>query len=295
MRVRFPIPQVHSNIHQRAVIGRLLLLALAGVMVLAALPAQAMPPTRQQAEKLKRAGESDDTAAARLNEEGKALVRKGKYYAALDKFHAALVLFPISNAIFNVGSMLYTLKQYEEAFPYLEQTLRAPLAPEQREIVLKYRKKVLELLKMSHHAILVRTNPPGAKLSVNGKELPFAAPTRVLVPFGTVDVTARYAGFEPGRIVVKSSSAHPPKDVVIRLKREEPYGQVTVRCPASSDIFIDGRMNGFSEARTRLLLGKHVVRCGKTSSTAAFERTVEVLKGTAPGFVNTFDFSRVKK
>ena len=276
-------------------LSRLLTLFVVAAVGLSASPALSMAPTREQAVKLKRPGESDDTAAARLNEEGKVLVRKGKYYAALDKFHAALVLFPISNAIFNVGSMLYTLKQYEEAFPYLEQTLRAPLAPEQREIVLKYRADVLKFLRISHHAILVRTNPPGAKLAVNGKKLPFAAPTRVLVAFGTVDLSASYEGFQTTTIVVKSSSAQPAKDVVIRMKREEPDAKVTVRCPPSADIFIDGRMNGFTEARTRLLLGKHVIRCGKTSTTAAFERTVEVLKRPDPGFVNNFDFSAVKK
>lgn len=259
------------------------------------LPAFAVPTKREKAVKMKRAGESDDSAAARLNEEGKTLVRKGKYYAALDKFHAALALFPISNAIFNVGSMLYTLKQYEEAFPYIEQTLRAPLAPEQRQVVLKYRADVLKFLKMSHRAVMVRTNPPGAKLAINGKTLPFPSPTRVLIQFGTVDLTAMYEGFEPSTMVVKSSPAQPAKGIVIRLKREEPYSKVTVRCPKGADIFIDGRMNGFTEARTRLLMGKHVVRCGKTGRTAAFERNVNVLRQSDPAFAHTFDFSAVKQ
>lgn len=258
-------------------------------------PAFADQPTHEQAVKLKRPGETDDGAAARLNEEGKALVRKGKYYAALDKFQAALALFPISNAIFNVGSMLYTLKQYEEAFPYIEQTLRAPLAPEQRQVVLKYRADTLKFLRMSHRAVMVRTNPPGAKVLVDGKPAPFPAPTRVLIKFGSVDVTASYPGFEPTTVVVKSNSAKPPKDLAIRLKREEPFAKVTVRCPNGSDIFIDGRTYGFTEARTKLLIGKHVIRCGKTSNNVAFERKVEVLKQRDPAFVNTFDFSRVKE
>ena len=129
-----------------------------------------------------RPGEGKDAAAERINEEGKALVRTGKYELALDKFRASLKLFTLSNAIFNVGSMLHTLKQYSESFPYLEQTLRAPLAPQQRAIVLKHRADVLHMMRMSHKDILVRTNPPGAKLNLNGTDLPFPAPTRVLIP-----------------------------------------------------------------------------------------------------------------
>ena len=134
-----------------------------------------------------RPGESVDAAAERINEEGKTLVRAGNYEGALDKFRASLAIFPLSNAIFNVGSMLHTLKQYSDAFPYLEQTLRAPLAPEQRAIVMSHRANVVHMMRMSHKDILVRTNPPGAKLSLNGKVLPFAAPTRVLVPFGAAE------------------------------------------------------------------------------------------------------------
>ncbi|MCO4761548.1 MAG: PEGA domain-containing protein [Myxococcales bacterium] len=275
--------------------ARLMTLALSVALVGAVVSPTFAVPTRAQALKLKRAGESDDGAAARLNEEGKKLVRKGKYYAALDRFHAALALFPISNAIFNVGSMLYTLKQYQEAFPYLEQTLRAPLAPEQRQVVLRYRADTLKFLKMTHAAIMVRTNPPGAKVLVNGKALPFPAPTRVLVRFGRSDVTAKYPGFSATTVVVKSSSAKPPKDIVVRMKREEPYAKVTVRCPKGADIFIDGRMSGFSEARTKLLMGNHVIRCGKTNHSQAFERKVDVLRRSDPSFSNTFDFSALKQ
>ena len=282
-----------------AFMNRIVVLCLSASLVAGVIgspvTADAAIPTRERALKLKRVGESDDGAAARLNEEGKTLVRQGKYYEALDKFHAALVLFPISNAIFNVGSMHYTLKQYEEAFPYLEQTLRAPLAPEQRAVVLKYRANVLTFLKMSHRAVMIRTNPPGAKLAINGVQLPFAAPTRVLIQFGSVDVTATYDGFEANTVVVKSNSAQPPKDMVVRLKREEPFSKVTVRCPKGADIFIDGTMSGFTETRTKLLVGKHVIRCGKTSRSAAFERNVDVLKRSDPAFANTFDFVAVKE
>ena len=239
----------------------------------------------------KRAGESDDQASYRLNEEGKNLVRARKYEEALLRFRAALRYFPLSNAIFNVGSMLYTLKIYEEAFPYLEQTLKAPLDPRQRQIVLSYRANVLKFLKNSHKDILVRTNPPGAKLSLNGKPLPFAAPTRVLVPIGTADISVDYPGFKTKHVVINSTQQEPPKDVAVRLLREEPYSKVSVRCPPGADIFIDGQMRGFELVRTKLLAGPHTVRCGKTQANAAFERQVTVRKSIA----NTFDFSQHKE
>ena len=235
----------------------------------------------------KRRGESDDQAAYRLNEEGKNLVRLRKYEDALGKFRAALAYFPLSNAIFNVGSMLYTLKNYEESFPYLEQTLKAPLDPRQRQIVLTYRANVLTSLKHSHKDILIRTNPPGAKLALNNKPLLFPAPTRILVPIGTADITVTYPGFQTEHLVINSTQQTPPTDASVRLKREEPFSKVSVRCPPGSDIFIDGQMRGFELVRSKLLAGPHTIRCGKTQKNQAFERNVTVRKSIA----NTYDFS----
>lgn len=248
-------------------------------------------PRRAEAERVRLPGESDDAAAARLNDEGKVLVRDGKYGDALKKFELALEFFPLSNAIFNVGSMHYTLKQYAEAFPYLEQTLKAPLAPEQLEIVRNYRSDVLVKLKATHRDVLVQTNPPGATVTIDGKEQPFPAPIRVLVTFGTVDIQVTYPGFEPAQAVLQSSPTEPPKDVNLRLKREEPYANASIRCPAGADIFVDGTMQGFDLVRTRLLAGDHTVRCNKTKKSAAFERTITVRRGIP----NSFDFSTDKE
>ena len=233
-------------------------------------------------------GESADRAAERLNEEGKKLVAAGKYEEALDKFRASLKLFPLSNAIFNIGSMLYTLKQYEDAHPYLEQTLKAPLDPRQREIVLSYLDNVGQALKLSHAPVVVESNPPGATVTINTKELPFVTPTRVMVPFGTTDVTVQVAGFKPQTVVVASSRMNPPKDIRVRLERDEPDAQVSARCPQGADVFVDGTMRGFELVRDRMLIGPHVVRCGKTMDSKAFERTITVRPGA-----NAFDFSNV--
>lgn len=256
-----------------------------------ALPEASAGPLRAEAERARRAGETDDAAASRLNDEGKILVRERKFYEALRKFELALELFPLSNAIFNVGSMHYTLKQYADAFPYLEQTLKAPLAPEQLEIVRSYRAKCLESLAATHKDILVQTDPPGAIITVNGKEQPFPAPIRVLVPFGAADVQASYPGFETTQVVVQSQPSQPPKDVAIRLKREEPMANVTIRCPHGADVFLDGTMAGFGDVRARVAAGEHTVRCGKTPRNAAFERSFSVKAGQA----NVFDFSSEKE
>lgn len=248
-------------------------------------------PRKSEMDRVRIAGEADDRAAERLNNEGKALVREGKYHDALKKFELALEFFPLSNAIFNVGSMHYTLKQYAEAFPYLEQTLKAPLAPEQLEIVRRYRADVLEKLKDTHRDVLIQTNPPGAKISVDSQEQPFPAPVRILVTFGTVDVKVEYPGFETAQVVIQSTPTVPPKDQTVRLKREEPMTSVTVRCPNGADIFVDGTMQGFDLVRMRLLPGDHTVRCNKTSKSAAFERQFLVRRGVP----NNFDFSAEKE
>ena len=271
----------------------LLRLALAGSVLLAApacaqsTPApEAAPPARAEPAK----PESADRAAERLNEEGKKLVAAGKYEEALDKFRQSLKFFPLSNAIFNVGSMHYTLKQYDEAHPYLEQTLRAPLDPRQREIVLNHLENVGRQLRNTHAAILVESSPPGASVGVNNRPLPFETPMRVLVPFGAADVTVTLQGFKPQTVVVNSSTQEPPRDIRVRLERDEPDAPVTVFCPKGADVFVDGTMMGFEQARTRLLLGEHVVRCGKTATSAAFERKVTVRAGS-----NAFEFSTTTK
>ena len=265
----------------------LLVVALALVASVAA--AQTPPVTPGAAgDPGMRQGESADRAAERLNEEGKKLVAAGKYEEALDKFRASLKLFPLSNAIFNIGSMLYTLKQYEDAHPYLEQTLKAPLDPRQREIVLSYLENVAQALKLSHAPILVESNPPGATVTVNTRELPFVTPTRIMVPFGVTDVTVQVAGFKPQTVVVKSSRQDLPKDVRVRLDRDEPDAQMSVRCPQGADVFIDGTMRGFELVRDRMLIGNHIVRCGKTMESKAFERSILIRAGA-----NAFDFSNI--
>ena len=260
--------------------------ALAAVLALAAPTiswAQAADPG------VDRSDEAPDEAASRLNEEGRVLVQQGEYYKALEKFRAALDQFPLSNAIFNVGSMLYTLKQYEQAFPYLEQTLKAPLSTEQRDIVQQHREHVLEALKHSHTVTMIRTNPPGARVTVNGKPMPFVAPVRVLIAYGAADVGLEADGFKSQTIVIKTTPEQPPaKSYAVRLEREEPYASVTLFCPSGADMFIDGEMRGFELVRTRLLAGPHMVRCGKTAKVVAFERKIAVTKGRA----NTFDFSK---
>jgi tetratricopeptide (TPR) repeat protein len=260
---------------------------LVAFAVLSVLPAAAQSPPETEAQP----EEQPDEIAARLNEEGKALVEQKEFYKALEKFKEALKYFPLSNAIFNVGSVLFHLKHYEEAFPYIEQTLKAPLSTEQRAIVQTHRDTVLKELRHTHAALTARSNPPGAKLALNGKELPFQTPTRILVPFGTADLSVSAEGFKPQTTVIKSSPAAPPKDVMVRLEREEPDAAVSIHCPPGADVFVNGRMSGFQTVRQRLLIGDHVIRCGKTQKTAAFERAIAVKAGLA----NAFDFSGDKE
>lgn len=257
--------------------------AAAALALLTAVPVAAQTPPAAQAE-------SADRAAERLNEEGKKLVAQGKYEEALEKFRESFRNFPLSNAIFNIGSMLYTLRRYEESFPFLEQTLRAPLDPRQREIVIQYRDNVLSQLKATHVAVLVETSPPGAKVAINDALVPFEAPMRVLLPYGTADLSVSLQGFKPQTIVINSSREQPPKDQRIRLERDDPDAVVTVFCPKGADIFIDGVMVGYEMVRTKLLLGDHTVRCGKTPKSKAFERTISVKNGT-----NVFEFSSQKQ
>ncbi len=234
----------------------------------------------------RRPGESDDDAASRLNEDGKVLVQAGKYEQALEKFRSALELFPLSNAVFNVGSMLYTLKRNEEAYPYLEETLKQPLATEQRKVVLEYRANTLKALAQTHAVIEVSTNPPGATMVINKKPWPYATPARVLVPFGKATLVISSSGFASQTVVIESSSAAPPKDVSVRLAKAVVSAKATVHCPAGADVFIDSEIRGYEHATLTLPAGPHVVRCGKGSASKAFERKFTAFSD-APG---VFDY-----
>lgn len=270
---------------------RRLLAPLSASLALIAVVGVVAPAVAQQPEAAA-AAEPPDRVAERLNEEGKKLVVASRYEEALDKFRAALKLFPLSNAIFNVGSMLFTLKQYEEAFPYLDYTLRAPLDPRQREIVNNYREQVIKQLATTHAVIVVESSPPAATVSVNNKALPFETPMKVLVPFGATDITIELAGFKPVTKVINSSRSDPPKDLRVRLERDDPDAPVTVFCPKGADIFIDGQMMGLDQVRTRLLVGTHMVRCGKTANNKAFEREVTVRPAPA---ANVYEFSTARQ
>lgn len=223
----------------------------------------------------KRPGESDDAAASRLNEEGKALVRDGKYELALVKFRAALELFPLSNAIFNVGSMLYTLKRHAEAYPYLEQTLKQPLAAEQRKVVLRYRDDVLKAVAKTHKQVMAESNPPGATMELNSTPQPYPTPVPLLVPYGRVELVFRYPGFADKKVVLESTSAVPPKDISVRMARAVVSISLNLRCPEGADVFVDSQIRGYEKVSLTLSAGPHVMRCGKGSASKAFEREIK--------------------
>ena len=249
------------------------------------------PPAAPKVNPNKRPGESDDGAASRLNEEGKALVRDGKYEPALLKFRAALDLFPLSNAVFNVGSMLFTLKRHAEAYPYLEQTLKQPLAAAQRKVVVRYRGQVLKALAKTHKPVMAESNPPGATMVLNSTPQPYPTPVRLLVPFGRVELVFRYAGFADKTVLIESTSAAPPKDISVRMARAVISASVTLRCPEGSDVFVDSQIRGYEKVALSLPAGPHVVRCGKGSASAAFERKIDA----AGGPQTEFDYHRDRR
>jgi hypothetical protein len=266
------------------------LLVTSVVFASASTPGMALGQQTQAADAA--TAETPERLAERLNEEGKKLVVAGRYEEALDKFRASLKAYQLSNALFNVGSMLYTLKQFEEAFPYLDYTLRAPLDPRQREIVNNYRESIIGQLKTTHAVITLDTSPPGAIVTVNNKRLPFETPMKILLPFGATDIMVEAQGYKPVTHVIQSSRSEPPKDLRLRLERDDPDAPVTVYCPRGADVFLDGQMVGMEVVRTRILVGEHVVRCGKTEKTKAFERTV--LVRVAPA-ANVFEFSNQRQ
>jgi len=275
--------------------SRVLVSALALAVVLPTIALSAPPPVRpgDRPSAPPPPPPADDNSptrqAERLNEEGKTLSREKRYEDALAKFRLAYKVFPLSNAIFNIGSMLFTLGRFEEAYPYFTQMMNVPLSADQRRAVEDMIAKTEKAVELSHAAVQVDTEPPGCTVALKGSPpFPFMSPIRVLVPYGALDLQISRNGYKPKLAAVRSARESPPAPVKVRLERQEDELPVSVICGAGRDVFVDGEMKGFEQARNvKLTLGKHTVRCGPVPGKEAFEKYIVVKRGLA----NWWDFS----
>lgn len=152
---------------------RRFLLVLALLVV--ALPASAQP--------------KDLTRARERDREGAKAYGEGRYADAIRFFDEAHRLGGPPFELWNIAKCHLRLDQPEQAAEYLERYLATPNLPkEDREEATAQ----LDQLKKRPSTLTVSSSPPGANVTVDGKEVPGVTPLNVTVPPGshTVQVSA---------------------------------------------------------------------------------------------------------
>ncbi len=113
-------------------------------------------------------------------------------------------------------------------------------------------------------AVLVRSDPPGARVTVSGEPRGVTPVAVRDVPFGAHTVAVTLPGYEPGQQRVSLSRERPSRSLDFTLRRsvEEYVGSLQIESrPTGARVFVDGREAGIAPVvMPRLTVGSHVVR-----------------------------------
>jgi tetratricopeptide (TPR) repeat protein len=124
---------------------------------------------------------------------------RGNFVEALAAFERAYELRPTARVLRGIGKVFFELRRYVdsvEAFDAALRSSREPLTDEMRTEVEALRERARGFVGRLH----VRTSPPTARITVDGRERS-AAPLSIEVGEHTVEVAA--AGYEPARRVAE--------------------------------------------------------------------------------------------
>lgn len=189
--------------------------------------------------------------------------QKGDYTAALQHFLASNRLVPNKNVVFNVAKTYEKLGRHPEAYRYYGQALAAETDPRARQRI----QKDLELIEGKVAVVEIVTDPPGATIYVDRKDL------------GPRGETPRKLGLAPGRykIIVekpghRSAEALVPRARVgqvqrLKLTLTPILGTLRIQGPAAgAAVRVDEERGDVActvPCATRLSPGRHVVYLSK--------------------------------
>ena len=231
------------------------LAAALGLWIAAAAGVQAQAPERARA----------------LFEEGMTHAAQERWVPALEAFRRSLELAEVPVTLFNIGSVLMRLGRMQEAVATFERYLERTDDPRERAEA----QALIEQARGAIRRLRVTVDPPDARLSVDGTDLPGRGAERVVpVDPGTHRLTARASGFDRAEYVVEPDT----RTLAVRLS-PQPATVVVRASEARASILIDGVAQGRGEVRLELEPGRHRVRVDGGDEFAPFVRTVDLEPG----------------
>ena len=192
---------------------------------------------------------------------GAARYRDGDYTGALEHFLASNRLVPNRNVSFNIARSFEKLKQYPAAFRYYARALEG-----ETDIQAKGRvEAALELIKPNVAVLNIVTNPPGATVYIDRRDLgPRGTSPRLLgLAPGKYKVIVELANYMPA----ESSEIDAPLAEVTKVeltltpKLEGMTGNLVVNADERGALVeVDGRPRAFTPDIVSLPAGSHRVR-----------------------------------
>ena len=113
-------------------------------------------------------------------------------------------------------------------------------------------------------AVLVRSDPPGARVMVNGQPRGVTPLAVRDIPFGAHTIAVTLAGYGPRQQRVALTRTRPSRSLDFTLRRipEEYFGALQIDSrPTGARVFVDGKEAGITPfAAPRVAIGSHVIR-----------------------------------
>jgi outer membrane receptor for ferrienterochelin and colicins len=236
---------------------------------------------------------ADPAAQARFHDElARGHYKAGRFEQALREFFLEQRISPNPRIAFNIALCFQDLKRNEEAFQYLSEYLASDDAdPERRS----YAEKAVEVLKRGLALVRIVSEPPGAAIYIDRRELGSYGTTPKVVALtpGEHQVWAELAGYSTaaGTVVAKTGEELPlslaPERIVGRLVVSSPVaGQATVR-GAGGDTVARGDTPLHAELppgsyEVTVAAGGHLPWTGLARVEAAEDASVEAAPVAAP-------------
>ena len=207
---------------------------------------------------------------------GAARYRDGDYLGALEHFLASNRLVPNRNVSFNIARSFEKLKQYPAAFRYYTQALDGETDSEAKARV----ETALELIKPNVAVLKIVTNPPGATVYIDRRDLgPRGTSPRLLgLAPGRYKVIVDLAGYMPAE--ASDIDAQLARETTVDLKLAPKLEGLTGNLVVNADergalVEVDGRPRAFTPDIVNLPAGSHRVRI-LLKGFRTIEQTVEI-------------------
>jgi len=252
--------------------GALLLLSVVKSVAGAEPPSPAPAPASS-------AGEADPKTelARRHFRNGIKLFNDNNFQGALAEFEAAFELKPGAGSLQNIALSLKALFRYAEAADKLE-LLLARHAGELSEQERRDVKSAIDELNQLVGSIVVKTTPPDARVSVDGRRYtPDERAAGIRLDVGEHTVVADASGYDQMAQVIRIPGGKTRVPIDLALKPNAGFINVSASDPDAA-IAVDGQARAFQRWRGPVTPGRHYVQVYRQGY-PTFERAVHVELG----------------